>query len=538
MLKNRIKVVLISLLLVTMILSLASCNDDNESSIEQKVIFMIPGEASSLDPNISNETYSALILLHMYEGLVRLDENGNLVEAAAKSFEVTDSNTTFTFKLRDDLKWSDGSQVTAHDYKNSWMRYITPDTEVQSASVISPYILNVSEYMNGEVGVEEVGIYVLDDLTLQIKTKAPTPFLPDILTHNIFFPVKLDAVENADGEDVSKNTDLAVSNGAFILSDYQVGDYIELEKNPDYWNAKNIKLDTIRFTIRSDENDVIDMYNNKEVDGLFEITATELRKIPDSELETSSRILPSTAFMTFNHDSELMSTKYFREAISIAIDRKGVVDDVLTGAGIPTKYLVPIVYKIDGEAFRDYTELDDGVQIERAKKLIQELKDDGVYDGRAIRVHYMVGGPDSQATEYIIEQLQRDLGIEIESIGMAWADLYDVSLNDDYDLLMMGWGADYPHPMTFLTVFEKDSFYSPITRWRDLEYETMLKEFMLITDEREALLALRAIEDMILDEHHIIPVYYRKGLSIMNPKVKGWYQSGTAFSFLKSWIEE
>lgn len=534
MLKDKRKLIALTVLLLLLVAVLIGCDDEEASTVEQEFVFMIPGEASSYDPNITNETYGSIVLLHMYEGLLKIDETGALVPAAA-TYEVSDQNTTFTFTLRDDLKWSDGKQVTAHDYRNSWMRFISPDTDVQSASVISPYILNVTEYMAGEVDVEAVGIHVLDDLTLQIKTKAPTPFLPDILTHNIFLPVRLDAVET--GDNWSRDPEIALTNGPFVLSDYEAGSYIELKKNEHYWDKESIQLDTIRFTFRKESHNIIDMYNNKEIDGLFEITTTELRNIPDSELDTNSRILPSTAFMTFNHANELMQNKYFREAISIGTDRKAIVDNVLSGAGIPTKYLVPLNYQIADEAFRDYTELDDGVQIEKAKELIQMLKDEGTYDGRAIRFHYMDGGPDAAASKYLIEKLGEDLEIEFDVYPMSWPDLYDIALNGDYDFLMMGWGADYPHPMTFLTVFEKDSFYHPITRWRDLEYEAMIKEFLLITDEKEGLDKLRAIEDAILDEHHIVPVYYRKGISLISSNVKGWYQYGTTFNFSRARIE-
>jgi oligopeptide transport system substrate-binding protein len=280
------------------------------------------------------------------------------------------------------------------------------------------------------------------------------------------------------------------------------------------------------------------MYNNGQLDGLFEITAKELRNVPNSELSTNSKILPSTAFMTFNHDNELMSNQDFRKAISIAIDREGVVNEVLASAGIPSKFLVPIIYQIAGEPFREFTELDDGPQIEEAKAIIQQLKDDGIYDGRTITFHYMLNGPDAEVSEYIIEQLERDLEIDFEVIGMAWADLYDLALNKDYDFLMMGWGADYPHPMTFLTMFEKDSFYHPITRWRDLEYEDMLADFLLIEDEKEGLNLLRTIEDRILDGYHVVPIYYRKGLSLINEKVKGWHQGSTVFDFTRAYIEE
>jgi oligopeptide transport system substrate-binding protein len=120
---------------------------------------------------------------------------------------------------------------------------------------------------------------------------------------------------------------------------------------------------------------------------------------------------------------------------------------------------------------------------------------------------------------------------------MSWTDLYSLSLNEDYDMLMMGWGADYPHPMTFLNIFVEGAFYAPITRWHDPDYEKAINDYLLITDEREALIALREIEDYVIGGHHIAPIYNRKGLALISQKVEGWYRS-TFFDFTRAYIVE
>ncbi|MBN2795227.1 MAG: peptide ABC transporter substrate-binding protein [Clostridia bacterium] len=525
-------------MILVLLLVLVGCSKENtEAKLNlpaQEFIFMIPDEAASLDPNFSNETYGSIVIQHMYEGLVRMDNNGQLIPAACESYEMSNGNTVFTFHLKKDLKWSDGTPITAQDYKNSWMRFLDPSIESVNASMISPYILNLEAFLNGEADESEIGIRVLDDYTLELETYVPTPYLIDILTHNIFFPVRLDQVEK-DPENWSKNPELVISNGPFILNAYSPGESFELIKNENYWDKDSIKLDKITFVIRQQDDNIVDMYNNGEINGIFEVTANELRRIYDSELQVNSRVLPSTAFMTFNHDNPLMSDVRFREAIYIALDRQGVVEDVLSGAGIPTRYLVPIIYKINGESFRDYTELDSGKEIEKARALIQALKDEGIYDGRAITFYYMDNGPDALVSEYLMQHLGEDLGLAIDVIGMPWSDLYNLALNDDYDMLMMGWGADYPHPMTFLSAFSKDAFYAPITRWYSTDFEDKIQEFLNLTDQNQALGVLRDLEEMIIGEYHIAPIYYRKSLSLVNQQVKGWYQS-TFFNFTRAYI--
>lgn len=510
---------------------------EKKTTIPQTLNILIPSESNSLDPNFTNETFAAIILDQMYEGLLTVDENGTLIPAAAESYEVSDQNTTFTFKLRENLKWSDGKKVTAMDYRDTFLRIIQPDVSAESASLIEPYILNVREYMNGEVEESEVGIYALDDQTLVIKTRIPTPFLPDILSHSIFYPVRLDIISKF-GSGWDKEVGAVVTNGPFVLSGYEKNGYFRVSKNPHYWNHEQIKLDEITFTIRKKEMDIIDMYNNKIIDGIYQVSENELKSVTDHDVVVNSEMLPSTVFIVFNHEKELMSIKELRKALSLSIDREAVVNEILLGAGIPTQYLVPIVYHISGEVYRDYIELDEGLQVEAAQKLIKTLIEDNLYHDEPIRLFYLENNELNNVVDYLVRGYEEHLGIQIDPIGMTWGNLYDIAKNGDYDMILMGWTADYPHPMTFLSIFEEGSFYSQITRWTDEAYEKKIDDFLMNTNEAEALKALRAIEDMILTENHIIPIYYKKEITIMRSNVKGWYKYSTDIYLHKTWIDE
>ncbi len=516
------------------VISLHSCGE-RDIQEKQEIVFVLPSEASSYDNNLGNETYGHAIIVHTTETLVKHDSNGNLVAAAAKSWDIVDENRKFIFHLRDDLKWSDGEDITAQHFKDGFIRILDPDSQAFNAGSLIPYIVNAKEYFSGEVTEEEVGIRVIDDNTLELEFITPTPFMLDILTHKVYSPTRNDIIENA-GEGWDKKVEYAFSSGAFIFSEYIENVSTTLVKNENYWNAENVKIDKITFKMRGQDTDIVSQYNNGEIDGVYEILSSDLRLVIDSDIESFSTLIPSTAFLIVNHESKALGNKEFRKALSISIDREFLVKDVLHGTGVPSDYLVPYNYKIAGESYRDYTELIKEFDVPLAKEIIEDLKEKNIYDGQPLRFFYLESGIDSVASEEIVRQY-RELGLDIDAKVLPWAELYEAALAGDYDIIMMGWGADYPHPMTFLSLFIEDSFYSPLIRWQDNDYEKALTDSQLITDEKEYLKALRDIEGMILNENHIIPVYYRKNLFLMNKDLKGWYNYVSNFMFDEAYFE-
>ncbi|WP_240841454.1 peptide ABC transporter substrate-binding protein [Acidaminobacter sp. JC074] len=519
-----------------LVIFLVSCVSTEEDVTSKQVLnFMLPSEPSELDPNLISETYAAAIITNTYEGLVLLAEDGSVAPGAAESWKVNDDNSEFTFYLRQNAKWSDGSPVTAEDFKDSFIR-VLEESETNGA-LLAGYVRNGIEYFEGNYDLE-VGIEVVNTYELKITTYAPTPFFLEVLTYSGFVPVPL-SIRNGQDSSWITNKGLAISNGPYMVADYKKDEYLTVEKNPHYWDAENIKLDQIKFLFRANDTDIMAMYTNDEIDGIYEITASELRMIPNSEIDTYSNVLASTAYLTFNHDSDIFSNKDMRELLSIAIDREGVVAEALLGAGIVTEYFVPFQYNVEKESFRDYTELGSGQELEKAKKLLQSAVDSGTYDGRPIKWYYMLNGPDTDTTEYMIKQLERDLELSFELYQLPWAELYEVAVGGDYDILTIGWSADYPHPMTFLSTFGSNGIISKITRWYDPTYDDMIDDFFSGDFEGSILDHMKSMEIMILEDHHIAPVYYRKGLSLIDRNLKGWYRNTSSmFNFTRAYFED
>lgn len=535
---NMIKTSILITMIILIFSACSSTEDIKTVEVEQNLSFMLPGEPIEFDPSLSNETYGSAIISHLFEPLVKVDKEGLIIPAAAESWTIDDNNKRFVFHLRKEAVWSDGKAVTAKDFHYALMRIISPDGISQNSGLLTPFILNAEAYTKGETPSTEVGIKVIDMYTLEIETSQATPFLLELISFSIFSPVRKDIVESY-GDSWDKSPNSFVSNGPFFLSEYHHNDYAKITKNTLYWGADTIKLETIKFKFRKESDDILALYQSGEIDGLYEITIADLRRIPESEPESYTNIAPSTAYLVFDHKNPKFSDRRLREAISIAIDRRQIVDEALLGSGIPSNYLIPITYKVEGLPFHDFTEINQAPNLTRANMLIDDLQSEKILDDDPLTLLYMENGPDVETSKLIAKTLTENLGVVIEAKALPWSSLYDTALNGNYDLIMIGWSADYPHPMTFLSTFTDGAVGSTIIRWHDDAYDNELKLYLASETPKNSLESLKKAEALILDDYHIAPIYYRKGLCLMKSKVKGWYRNTSSqFIFTETWIDE
>ncbi|MCK8060460.1 MULTISPECIES: peptide ABC transporter substrate-binding protein [unclassified Fusibacter] len=538
---NTKKIKLFSLSLALALL-ISSCQAGPPDTLDKEdngdtLRFMLLEEPKELDPTEANESYASPVIYHTFEPLLVIDQNGDLIPAAASSWEVTDNNRTFTFTIRKEAKWSDGTALTAYDFASTYLRILSPESPTQNSGLLSPYILGATEYMAGNLDAADLGIKALDNHTLELKTTSPTPYFLQVLAFSNLSPVRVDIVTE-NGEQWDQSAQSYIGNGAFYMSTYDFGKKIVLKKNPNYWNADSVRLESIIFSFRQQGQDPIDAFLEDTIDGIYELTANELRIHPELEPDVYTHIAPSTSFIVINHDRLLLKNSDFRRAIEMAIDRKKIVDQVILGAGIPSKYLVPLTYTINAEPFHDFTELDKAPDYQAAKLIIDDLKARNLITDKPLRIFAMDSGPDADVANEIAHDLETKLGLAVEVSTYPWAELFSKSMAGEYDLIMLGFGGDYPHPMTFLSNFIEDGILTDILNWHNPEFDLLLSETLQTTDEKIALEQFRALEAMILDDHHIINLYHRKKVNLMSSRIKGWYRNSISmYVFTHAYIE-
>lgn len=496
-----------------------------ELSKENTLRFMIPGAPTVLDPGTSSETYSGPIIDHTFETLSFVDKSGQLQPGAAERWKISDDGKVYTFYLRKEAKWSDSKTVTANDFKNAWLRVLNPDTKSNNASLFTPYILNAAKYNKGEINADSVGIKALDDFTLEVQLEAPTSFFLQLISFWSFSPVRTDIVEKA-GNGWDMSVESFISNGAYKVKSIEKGKSVLMVKNPYYWNAKAIKIEGIEILFKQEGQAAYELYKNGEIDGVYEVLVSDLRTISDLETELYIHQAMSTAFIFLNHDNSLLAQQSFREALGLTIDRQKLVDEVLLGGGIASRFLVPSSMSLAGENFHEFTELNPPPNDTKAKALMEKTDFSKIDKSKPIRVYYLNGRKDGEVMTSVIEKWQALFGLKFEIKGMEWTDLYNVSLKGDYDIVLMGFGGDYPHPMTFIGTFLESGFGNEISNWNDKSFQDEVYKALAIQDQKASLSAYRALESRIIDEYHILPIYHRKLICLVNDRVSGWYRDG------------
>lgn len=237
------------------------------------------GEPQTLDQAHTSINIEEFILKDLYEGLTVYDAAGKIVPGAAESWTVSDDGTVYTFKLRENAKWSDGSPVTADDFVFSFTRVEDPKTAAGYANILYP-IKNAEKVNKGEAGLDQLGVKAVDAKTVEVTLERPTPFFLELLAHQTALPVSKASVEKNGADFVKPGT--MVSNGAFKLVSHVPNDNLVVEKNPNYWDAANVKLDKVVFYPIDDQAASVRRFEAKEMDLVYNFSADQIERLKKS----------------------------------------------------------------------------------------------------------------------------------------------------------------------------------------------------------------------------------------------------------------
>lgn len=495
--------------------------------------FAFLDEPPGIDPTISQGSTQSTIYAALYEGLVNVDENGNIVPGAAATWDVSPDGTEYTFHLRDGLKWSDGEDVSAKDFEFAWLRALDPATASTYSWFVEMFIANGAPFANGEVTAEEVGVKATDDKTLNVKLNMPAAYFLQALLAGVWLPVRQDVVEQ-DPEMWPFNAETAVSNGAFKLTEYKIGSYITAEKNPYYWDADNVQIDQLKFSFITDENTAYAAFVAGDVDGIAGVPSTELVNL----LTTDDRLYPfdrlSFSFLRLNTKSAGLSDPKVRRAINLAFDRKGYLDGMGSITSTPALGSVPGGLILDGKDFREASG-DNGLkataQVEEAKALLAEA---GYPNAEGLPVYRLHCADNAVKSAEILQQmLLTNLGIKSEIKPVDTKLNFPMIIEGKYDIAFGGWGGDYVHPMTFLELFTSTA-YDNATGWANAEYDDLIDKARVATDEAEALDLMTRAEHILMDESPIVPILVPSGAIMIQKHVTNWFISPTGTLYINT----
>ncbi|WP_121609585.1 peptide ABC transporter substrate-binding protein [Mesobacillus foraminis] len=546
------------LLVLTLVFSLilAACSGGNEgadnskeeennaaSDVPQEFKMLDSSEIPTMDTVLAEGSTSFTYIGNVGEGLYRLDKDGKPVPAMSDGEpKVNEDKTVFTFTLRD-AKWSNGDPVTAQDFVFAWQRAIDPKT----ASPYGPYMMGgkikgAAEITQAgadkkEYDLNTLGVKAIDDKTLEVTLEKPVVYWEDLFAFPTFYPQNQKFVEEK-GEAFASNAENLLYNGPFKMTKWEGTDAQEwvLEKNPDYWDAENVKMEKITVNVVKDSGSAVNAFEAGETD-MTGLLSSDLVPQYEGDDRMMSWLDASVFWLKMNQKNEALANTNIRKAIAMAFNKEDLATSILSNGSVPANYMVPKEFvNLDGEDFREANGDMLVYNVEEAKKHWEAgLKELGKTE---LTIRYL--GGDTEASKkidaYMKNQLETNLEgltVELESVPFAVRLERDNAM--DYDLQMAGWGPDYGNAISFADLWVTNGGSNRMG-YSNEKYDELIKKAQgeLATKPKENFEALQEAERILLEEDAgIAPVYQRASNILINPNLKGLvqYQYGPDYSF-------
>ena len=503
--------------------------------VAQEMVFVLNNEPDTIDPTITNNSFATPFLINCFEGLVTYNEDGEVVPGNAESWDINEELTVFTFHLREGLKWSDGTPLTAKDYVYAALRVLTPETGAQYVNMISDYVVNAQEYYEGTASAEDVGIKAVDDNTLEFTLKAPCPFFIDLVSMWVYFPVQEATIE-ANGDKWTTSADSYIGNGPFKVTQITPGESYVLEKNENYWDAANVQLEKLTYRYILDVSTALTAFENGEVDGVRTIPSSDMARLKAENAGVVVAPSYGTVYYDINCSKEPYNDPLVRKALNLAIDREALINNVAQVEGEPAYSFYAPGYVVDGKDLtegRPTFDLSATADVEAAKKA---LADAGYPDGEGfptIQLSFYADDNVKKIAEAIKEMWEQNLGVTVEVSSAEWAVFYDAVQNGNYEVAAMGWSADYVNPMSFLPLLYTDdvtnnSFYS------NPDYDAIVDQAKVETDPSKFGELVKQADELVSADYPVLSLYYKSNTYLIKDYIQGVYMTSSSNIYFKN----
>ncbi|MFM5135431.1 peptide ABC transporter substrate-binding protein [Aeromonas rivipollensis] len=488
-------------------------------SAQQTFVRNIGTEPASIDPQMVEESAGSDIVNDLFEGLYTLDGDGKLQAAGALGYELDDTGTIYTFKLRPDAKWSNGEPVTAADYVYGWQRAADPKNASNYAWFIElTGVANASEVVQGKKSPETLGIKALDDHTLQITLKAPVPFFLKTLSHYTTFPAPRATIEKFGHEWVKPGN--IVSNGAFALKEWTPNERLIAERNPHYWDNERTVLNKVIYLEIVSDTAAYNRYRASELHYTtypLEQYQQIKRQSPD---DLVSAPMLATYYYVFNTQRKPFDDVRVRKALSLAIDRDTITEKILGQGQLSAFSLTPP--SVDGFELKPPASelMSKEARITQAKALLAEAGY-GPQNPLDVDILYNTNEGHKKIALAISSMWKHNLGVKAELNNMEWKTMVSALNEGDFGVSRYSWNGDYNDASTFLDIMTSNSSANS-GKWFNKKYDALLAKAHDAKDPAERNRLYQQAEALIDEEAPIAPVYFYVKSRLLKPFVKGY----------------
>ena len=594
------KRVLAIVLVAAMLLSFAACGNKKESSEKSSISVCLASEPDTIDPALNSAVDGATLLAHLFSGLAKWqqDKDGKLEIVADAAKELTegvknsDGTVTYTYTLKDGLKWSDGKDVTANDYVFAWQRAASLELAADYG-----YMFDVVKGYDEIVAVDDndkpvnpdakLAVKALDDKTIEVTLKNEVSYWNELLAFPTYFPVREDVVKNE-----SWATDPAsyVCNGMYKLTGWDHNSVITLEKNADHPDAAEVTMDTIKFYLSDDANNMLSNFKNGEWSLIDSVPTNEIATLkkdyPDEFFNVgqigtyyvcwniNEQILPADSKLT-GVEAEKAKAE-IRNAVSLLLDRNYIVDQIAQGGQIPASSFVAMgLTDADGSQFykntgvsKDYDGYFDtsaealkanfNTAIETLKKYYNYDEASGKFTNFPKMTYLYNTDEGHKAIGEYIQSTLANVGIELSMENQEWATFLNTRKDGDYSIARNGWLADYNDPISFLDMWTTASgnndvqfgkgahkdikgYSIDLTKfgykdkvengtWAET-YDVLIARIKTCTDKNNRYAMMHLAEDMLMATGCITPIYFYTDQYMLAKNVNGFFSNPLCYKY-------
>ena len=545
---KKFKKVICVLLAVMMCASLAACgsgsstSDSSESTGSGTLKVMLSTNVMSLDTTIAQDGDSLEVIADCIDGLTQMDADGATIPAIAESYEVSDDGLTYTFYLREDAYWSNGTQVTTADFVYAWQKGVVENEEYGYMFYDIGQIKNAAAIAAGEMDATELGVYAEDDFTLVVELEVPVSYFDSLMYFPTFYPINQEFYESCDEGTYGTSPETYISNGAFILTDYIPGtSSISLIKNETYYDADIVQLAGLEYQVVDSSDNALTAFESGTLD-LVTITGDQVTAAEeDEELSDNLEVVGAGYmwYLTFNQtdsaaDGVLANTN-LRLAITNCLDRESIVDNYVMDGSIATYTAVPPDFATSTTTGEDYAEDQDryseycSYDLEKAQEYFALACEELGQDTFEFTILYGNNEGDevalvAQAIQQMIEEAF-DGAITITLSPTTKAERLEMMQKGegDFEIALTRWGPDYADPMTYLGMYVTDNSNN-YGHWSNSTYDAIIESCTtgdLTSDYDARWEALYEAEAIIMEEAVIAPLYTKSNANLIADGVEG-----------------
>ncbi|MBR6388646.1 MAG: peptide ABC transporter substrate-binding protein [Opitutales bacterium] len=475
-------------------------------------------DPATLDPSLTTGLSEYKILCALFEGLAGADPKTlEAIPAAAESWSFDGSK--YIFKIRGGAKWSDGEPLKASDFVFAFRRTLNPALGAEYANLLFP-IKNAKKILEGKERPENLGAKALGEKELEIELEYPCPHFLSLLCHNAFFPQpehvlkKFGAECRRDGAWVRPQN--IVSNGAFILKEWRINDLVRAEKNPNYWDVKNVRLNAAVFYPIANINTEDRAFRAGQLhltDSVPAMRLGSIKKTMPQALQISDML--GVYYYTFNTSRPPLDDPRVRRALALAIDRRAIISNFLKGGQKPALTFVP------PSAAKNYACPEKiSENINEARRLLAEAGYENGKNFPKITITYNTSEQHRPIAEAIQGQWKKYLNIDVELYNMSWPAYLDARRRGDFYILRSSWIADYASPENFLSNFLSASPLNH-SKWKSQKFDALMGAAKT-SDTNLATENFENAEAELMRGMPVMPIYFYTRAFLKDPRLKGW----------------